>query len=45
VIVPVLLARGERLFDHLDGGGADYECVELVSSPAVTRVRLERAAR
>jgi hypothetical protein len=43
------LGRGERLFDHLDGGpngGPDgYECVELVSSAAVTHVRLERVAR
>jgi dihydrofolate reductase len=30
VIVPVLLGRGERLFDNLDGGPVGYECVELV---------------
>lgn len=41
-IVPVLLGGGERLFDHLDGGQASYECVEFVSSPAVTHVRLAR---
>ena len=41
-IVPVLLGRGERLFDHLDGGPDGYECVELVSSPAVAHVRLAR---
>jgi dihydrofolate reductase len=41
-IVPVLLGGGERLFDHLDGGAA-YECVEFVSSPAVAHVRLVRA--
>jgi dihydrofolate reductase len=44
-VVPVLLGRGERLFDHLDGGPpVGYECVELVSSAAVTHVRLERVA-
>jgi dihydrofolate reductase len=34
-VVPLLLGRGERLFDNLDGGPSGYECVELVSSPAV----------
>jgi dihydrofolate reductase len=43
-IVPVLLGRGERLFDHLDGGPEGYECVEQVCSPAVTHVRLARTA-
>ncbi len=42
-IVPILLGRGERLFDHLDGGPVGYECVERVSSPSVVHVRLERA--
>ena len=41
-IVPVLLGRGERLFDHLDGGPRRYECVEVVSSPSVAHVRLAR---
>jgi dihydrofolate reductase len=41
-IVPVLLGRGERLFDNLDGAAAGYECVELVSSPSVVHVRLAR---
>jgi dihydrofolate reductase len=44
VIVPVLLGRGERLFDNLDGGPFGYRCVELVSSPAVVHVRLARAS-
>ena len=35
---------GERLFDHLDGGPEGYECVELVSSAAVTHVRLQRVS-
>jgi dihydrofolate reductase len=43
-VVPILLGRGERLFDHLDGGPDGYECVELLSSAAVTHVRLERVA-
>jgi dihydrofolate reductase len=42
VITPVLLGAGERLFDHLDGADALYECVELVSSPNVVHVRLAR---
>jgi len=44
-IVPILLGEGERLFDNLDGGAAGYECVELVSSPAVVHVRLARPPR
>jgi dihydrofolate reductase len=42
-IVPIFLGGGERLFDRLDGSAAGYECVELVSSDAVTHVRLARA--
>jgi dihydrofolate reductase len=41
-IVPIFLGGGERLFDHLGGGPAGYECVELVSSPSVTHVRFVR---
>jgi dihydrofolate reductase len=44
-VVPVLLGRGERLFEHLDGGPYGYECVELVASPSVAHVRLARTAR
>jgi dihydrofolate reductase len=44
-IAPVLLGRGERLFDHLDGGPEGYECVEVVSSPSsVAHVHLTRTA-
>jgi len=43
VIAPVLLGGGERLFDHLDGGAEGYECADLVSSRAVTHVRIARA--
>jgi dihydrofolate reductase len=42
--VPVLLGRGERLFDHLDGGPSGYEVVEFVGTPAVTHVRFARTA-
>ncbi|MDQ1424551.1 MAG: hypothetical protein QOD72_2049 [Acidimicrobiaceae bacterium] len=40
--VPVLLGRGERLFDNLDGGPVGYDCVELVSSPSVVHARFVR---
>ena len=42
VIVPILLGSGGRLFDHLEGGPAGYECVEFVGSPSVTHVRFAR---
>jgi dihydrofolate reductase len=42
VIVPVLLGSGERLFEDLAGIGNTYHCVEHVSSPAVTHMRLSR---
>jgi len=41
-IVPIFLGAGERLFDHLDGGPTGYECVEMVSSSAVTHARFAR---
>jgi dihydrofolate reductase len=41
-IAPIFLGGGERLFDDLGGATDDYECVELVSSPAAVHVRLER---
>jgi dihydrofolate reductase len=44
-IVPILLGRGERLFDHLDGGPEGYERVEFVSSPSVAHVRLSRMSQ
>jgi hypothetical protein len=40
-IVPIVLGRGERLFDGLDGLPG-YECVEYRVSPAVAHVRLAR---
>ena len=42
--VPVLLGRGERLFDNLDGGPSGYEVVEFVGTPAATHVRFARTA-
>jgi len=44
-IVPILLGRGERLFEHLDDSTTDYVCVEHVCSPAVAHVRLARTAK
>jgi dihydrofolate reductase len=43
-IAPVLLGRGERLFDHLDGGPIGYECTQFVSTPSVAFVRVEKTA-
>jgi dihydrofolate reductase len=42
-IVPVLLRGGERLFDQPDDVPPGYEVVELVSSPAVTHLRIARS--
>jgi dihydrofolate reductase len=44
VVVPVLLGGGERLFDHLDGGPAGYECVQFVASESVAHVRFAKAS-
>jgi dihydrofolate reductase len=44
-IVPILLGKGERLFDHLDGGPAAYECVEFISSFSVVHTRFARTGR
>jgi hypothetical protein len=38
-IAPILLGHGERLWDNLAGFSSTYECVELVSSPAVVHAR------
>lgn len=43
-IVPALLGRGERLFDHLDGGPRGYECTQFVSTPSVAFARVEKSA-
>jgi dihydrofolate reductase len=44
-IAPVLLGRGERLFDNLDGGPAGLTCVELVSSPKAVHARFVRTGQ
>ena len=41
-IVPILLGRGERLFDHLGDGPIGYTCTELTSSASVVHTRLTR---
>jgi dihydrofolate reductase len=41
-IAPVLLGRGERLFDGLDDLPAGYEVSELVCSPTVAHVRVTK---
>lgn len=41
-IVPILLGAGTRLLDNLGDAVGRYERVEMVSSPAVTHVRLAR---
>lgn len=42
VLVPLLLGGGERLFEDVDLGPEDYECVEQISSPSAIHVRLAR---
>ena len=42
-VVPMLLGGGSRLFENLDGGPAGYECVGLVSSPAVAHYTYVRS--
>lgn len=42
VSVPVLFGRGERLFDHLDGGPAGFECTELAPGDGVVHARFVR---
>jgi len=41
-ISPVLLGRGERLFEEIDMRALGYECVEFVASEKVTHVVLRR---
>jgi dihydrofolate reductase len=43
-VMPMLLSRGERLFENVVGSPSGYECVELVSSPRVAHYRLARKA-
>jgi dihydrofolate reductase len=43
-VAPVLLGRGERLFDSVDVGDAGYRCERVVSSPAVAHYLFSRSA-
>jgi dihydrofolate reductase len=43
-IAPVLLGRGERLFDNLGGGPSGYEVTEWVGTPAAQHVVLGRVS-
>jgi dihydrofolate reductase len=43
-VVPILLHRGERLLDGLDGAQLGLECVEAVAAPGVTHLTYRRAA-
>ncbi len=43
-IAPVLLGRGERLFDAVDLRTAGYECAQMVASEQATHVVLRREA-
>lgn len=43
-IAPVLLGRGERLFEGVDLSALGYECVQFVASEKATHVVLERHA-
>lgn len=38
-IVPRLLGSGSCLFDNMDGGQLRYECIRVLSSPAVTHFK------
>ena len=43
-IVPIVLGRGERLWDGLEGVQAQFDSVRVTSSPSgVTHVECERA--
>ncbi len=44
-ISPVLLGRGERLFEGVDARALGYECVQSVASEKATHVVLRRTAR
>lgn len=41
-ISPILLGRGERLFDGVDMRALNYECVQFVSTEKATHVVLQR---
>ena len=41
-LVPVLLGRGERLFDALGDVADGYECAELIAGESVVHARVVR---
>jgi dihydrofolate reductase len=41
-VVPLLLGDGARLFDNMDGRQTRYDCVRVVSSPAVSHFKYRR---
>ncbi len=43
-VTPILLGRGEPLFDNLDGGPSGYECVGLTCSSVVAHYTYRRKA-
>jgi dihydrofolate reductase len=44
-LAPVLLGRGERLFEGVDLRALGYECVQSVATEKATHVVLRREAR
>jgi dihydrofolate reductase len=43
-VTPVLLGRGESLFEGIDLRALGYECVDSVASPKATHVILRRSS-
>ena len=43
-VVPLILGRGERLFDGLDGAFERYECIELVTEGSVAHFVFSRVS-
>jgi dihydrofolate reductase len=43
-VVPLFLGGGSRRFDNLDGALARFDCIDLVSSPAVAHYTYVRKA-
>jgi dihydrofolate reductase len=44
-VVPVLLGRGERLFEGVDARASGYECVQFVASGKAMHVVLRRTGQ
>jgi len=43
-VVPIVLGRGERLFENLEKAAGDYHAAELACSPRVAHIRLVKGA-